>query len=489
MSQQRIFDYRSPNSTELLNNKFTNILPAGIYDGFTVSKNGQISPGVLLTKEGVRISEDLPINLLVPFNETAYSRIDIIVCRHEYIKTVPAPPAEFKIIAGQPSENPVPKNLPENSVLLAKGFLEGGQTEYSTIEQVGKPDEIVNVYYDNKNWRIIKGSLSAFRKTFNVNSCKLLIYIIPPGRYRDNEVIEWGNPVATIDEKGFLELNNLAGQGRTTETVKQNADDIKQEIQIREELFNHLINTLSVEETERKADVLSLQNQLKTAKGTENWNDSLSSNIENLHNRVTTIESNGGTGLPDHNSRHEKGGDDEISFDKLRDGKDFIKMKRNERERLQSAYNHINNDFIHISKFQKNQLVNELNCNIHHHDEKYYKKSWIDTNAIQRKADKYHNHDSRYLRQRDYKTDTFEPGEKKLIKAFSTMPDHIKVTYNYLAADGMPDQPTYITGERSDEITCSVQKTGYGGNKDFEVYIENRSVYHLWINIDFFTID
>ena len=244
MSQQRIFDYRSPNSTELLNKKFTNILPAGIYDGFTVSKNGQISPGVLLTKEGVRISEDLPINLLVPFNETAYSRIDIIVCRHEYIKTVPAPPAEFKIIAGQPSENTVPKNLPENSVLLAKGFLEGGQTEYSTIEQVGKPDEIVNVYYDNKNWRIIKGSLSAFRKTFNVNSCKLLIYIIPPGRYRDNEVIEWGNPVATIDEKGFLELNNLAGQGRTTETVKQNADDIKQEILIREELFNHLINTL-----------------------------------------------------------------------------------------------------------------------------------------------------------------------------------------------------------------------------------------------------
>ena len=489
MSQQRIFDYRAPNSTELLNTKFISILPAGVYEGFTVSKTGQIAPGVLLTKEGVRISEDLPINLHVPHNETANPRIDLIICKHEYIKTVPAPLAQYEIIKGRPSQNPVPEDLPENSILLAKGFLGGGNNRYYKIEQTGKPDEVFNVFYNGKEWRIIKGELSVFRKKFDPNSGKLLFYIVPPGRYRDNAVVEWGDPVLEIDEKGVLQINDLAGEGRTTETVKKNADDLKLEIQIREELINQLINALAIEEMERKSDALSLRNQLKTAKGTQNWNDSLSSNIENLHNRVTTIESQGGAGLPDHNLRHETGGDDEISFDKLRDGQNFIKMKKVERKELYTAYDHAKDKSIHLTKQQKQILTSNLHCSIHHHNEKYYEKSWIDVNAIEKKADKHHNHDSKYMRKHSFKTDKFEPGEEKLIKTLSTMPENISITYNYLADDGFPDNPTYFIGERSDEITCKVKRTNQSGNKKFEIYVINRSANRLWINANILLID
>ena len=488
MTQKRIFDYHAPNSTEYLNNKWVGIIASGVYSGFHVSKNGKISPGILLTEDGVRISEDWPVNVAVPVNDSEYNRIDLIICKHEYIKTVPAPSALYEIITGIPALNPEVPDLPENSIKLATGFINPGASEYSEIIQSGIPDQVINARFAVKNWRIIKGELSTFRKTYDVNNGEISLYIVPPGRYQDGEIIDWGSSVLTLNEYGALQINDLAGQGWTTENVKQNADSIKQEIQIREELVTHLMTALAVEEAERKNNILSVQEQLKQAKGTGEWNDLPSSSIENLNNRVSNIESQGGIGLPNHNTRHEINGEDEIRFDNLRDGNNFIKMHIEERERLQSAYHHSNNNNIHISKLQKNQLVNELNCSIHHHDSKYYSKSHID-NAISGKANKYHNHDSRYLHHLDFFTEVYAPGENRLITTLGAAPDHMAISYNYLADDGMPDQPTYAMGERTKEISCKILKVGDGWDKDYEVYIRNRSAYTLWINIDIFQID
>ena len=53
----------------------------------------------------------------------------------------------------------------------------------------------------------------------------------------------------------------------------------------------------------------------------------------------------------------------------------------------------------------------------------------------------------------------------------------------------MPEQPTYVLGGRTTEISCWVKKVGGNGDKDYEVYVKNRSGYRLWINIDIFGID
>ena len=75
--QTRIHDYRGPRSSEDLNRKVVGILQPGVYEGFNVAADGTISPGVLLTKEGVRIEEDQPISITIPPNTYSVDRHDL----------------------------------------------------------------------------------------------------------------------------------------------------------------------------------------------------------------------------------------------------------------------------------------------------------------------------------------------------------------------------------------------------------------------------
>ncbi len=104
MTQSRIHDYRSPRSSADLNRKLVGILPPGVYAEFTVHADGSIDPGVMLTPEGVRIEEDGPISVSVPPGDSTHPRLDLVVCIHEYLPTVPNVAARLEPI-------PVVKNM------------------------------------------------------------------------------------------------------------------------------------------------------------------------------------------------------------------------------------------------------------------------------------------------------------------------------------------------------------------------------------------
>ncbi len=148
MTQKRIHDYRGPRSSEDLNSKLVGIIPAGIYQGFTVSTNGDIEPGVLLTEEGVRIEEDEVVqpswgatweNLGLPPGDPTHPRHDLIVCQYLYETSIPAPEAKFRVIQGVAEMNPTWPDLPDHSILLARAVMPQGGIEYSDVTQAKPP--------------------------------------------------------------------------------------------------------------------------------------------------------------------------------------------------------------------------------------------------------------------------------------------------------------------------------------------------------------
>jgi len=83
MAQKRIHDYRGARSSENLNEHLLGVFPPGVYEGFVVSSDAQVSPGVLITPEGIRISEDAPFSVPQPVSDPVNPRIDLVVCTHE----------------------------------------------------------------------------------------------------------------------------------------------------------------------------------------------------------------------------------------------------------------------------------------------------------------------------------------------------------------------------------------------------------------------
>ncbi len=197
MTQSRIHDYRSPRSSADLNRKLVGILPPGVYAGFTVHADGSIDPGVLLTPEGVRIEEDGPVSVSVPPGDATHPRLDMVVCIHEYLPTVPNVAAHFEVVEGTPASAPDYPDLPDHAVLLAKCRMNAGENAWSEVLNVGPP----------------------------VGTAPELA-----GPDRTTETVH-GNAEA---------IENLAGPGRTTETVKANADAIAQEASTRQSGDNNL---------------------------------------------------------------------------------------------------------------------------------------------------------------------------------------------------------------------------------------------------------
>jgi len=183
MTQKRIHDYRGPRSSEDLNRKLVGIIPAGVYEGFAVQTDGSIDPGILFTIDGVRIEEDEAISVSVPSGDPVHPRKDLIVCQHQYEQAIPVLEAQYTIIQGVPAADPDYPDLPEHTILLARATMPQGGLEYSEVIQVGPPvGSVPELAGDGRTDQTVKQNADA--------------------------------------------IADLSGAGRTTETVKANSDAI-----------------------------------------------------------------------------------------------------------------------------------------------------------------------------------------------------------------------------------------------------------------------
>jgi len=220
MSQTRTHDYASDLSSEAQNRKLARIIPPGVYEGMQVAVNGTIAPGMLYTADGVRIEESgnvLPRwgssweNMGVPPGDPTYPRRDLIVCQYLWEASVPPPQATYKVIAGVPAAAPEYPDIPENSIVLARALMPTGGTVYSEVLQAGPPDRLVNCTLNaDGTHSVIKGALAAMRMTFDVNTGIYAVYKRPAGTYADGGVIDWEDPLFSLDDTGIMQLKMFA---------------------------------------------------------------------------------------------------------------------------------------------------------------------------------------------------------------------------------------------------------------------------------------
>ena len=222
MVQKRIHDYRGPRSSENLNGHLLGVIPPGVYEGFQVASDGSVSPGMLITPEGIRIEETEPISVPQPLADPDNPRIDLVVCVHEYEKTVPAPPAQFTTVPGTPDPDPQPPDIPEHAVLLAACRMEAGAGEWTDIQSLGYPVRAYNaVPQPDHTWKIVLGARGAMTQLFDPNTGTVVTFVVAPGTYADGDTIDWGAPILQFDADGILQV----------QTVQANLD---QEIEDRE---------------------------------------------------------------------------------------------------------------------------------------------------------------------------------------------------------------------------------------------------------------
>ena len=131
MAQNRTHDYRGERSSAHLNRKLVGIIPPGVYSGFTVSVDGTIAPGVLMTADGVRVEEDAPVSVTPPVGDATYSRKDLIVCQYLYETSVPAPQATYAVIQGVPAATPEYPAIPDHCIVLAQATMAPGGVTWS----------------------------------------------------------------------------------------------------------------------------------------------------------------------------------------------------------------------------------------------------------------------------------------------------------------------------------------------------------------------
>ena len=266
MTQSRIHDYRAPRATADLNKKFVELLPAGILSGFRVQPDGAVGPGVLLTNDGVRIEETVGTTVEVPPGHATMNRYDLIVCRHQYLEAWPNPPARFEVVQGTPSEdlNPPIPELPEHNILLAYGLMRPGETTWSYVFHASAPLWMRNLRQEGDGYHVVCGDQASILARYDRNDNNALkIFVVEGGTVSDGALVELTVPSLTLDGDGIRQLSEhvndtmtahaasaipltdsaerfeagqveaalaeLAGEGRTTQTVKGNADAVIQE--------------------------------------------------------------------------------------------------------------------------------------------------------------------------------------------------------------------------------------------------------------------
>jgi hypothetical protein len=210
MVQKRIHDYRGPRSSDNLNGHLLGVIPPGVYEGFQVNPDGSVSPGMLITPEGIRIEETEPFSVPQPLADPVNPRLDLVVCIHEYEKTVPAPPALFTTVPGTPAADPQPPDFPDHAVLLAACRMEAGAGEWTDIQQLGYPVRAYNaVAQPDHTWKIVLGARGAMIQLFDPNTGTVAAFVVAPGTYADGETINWGAPVLEYDADGILQVQSV----------------------------------------------------------------------------------------------------------------------------------------------------------------------------------------------------------------------------------------------------------------------------------------
>jgi len=237
MVQKRIHDYRGPRSSENLNDHLVGVVPPGVYEGFHVAADGSVSPGMLITPEGIRVEETEPISAPQPVADPVNPRIDLVVCVHEYEKTVPAPPALFTTVPGTPAAAPEPPDLPDHAVLLASCRMEAGAGEWTDIQQLGYPVRVYNaVLQPDHTWKIILGARGATLELFDPNAGVVAAFVAAPGTYEDGDTITWGAPVLEYSADGILQV-----LGVQANLDQETADRIAADLALEEALGNHVL--------------------------------------------------------------------------------------------------------------------------------------------------------------------------------------------------------------------------------------------------------
>jgi len=184
-----------------------------------VAVNGTISPGMLYSVDGVRIEESGNViprwgasweNMSLPPGDPTYPRRDLIVCQYLWEASVPPPQAIYKVIAGVPAAEPAYPDIPENSIVLAFALMPAGAIVYTEVLQAGPPDRLVNCTLNaDGTHSVIKGALAALRETFDVNTGIFAIFKRAAGTYADGGVIDWEDPILSLDDNGIVQLKLL----------------------------------------------------------------------------------------------------------------------------------------------------------------------------------------------------------------------------------------------------------------------------------------
>jgi len=172
-----------------------------------VAADGVIAPGVLLTAEGIRIEQDTATSVVVPAGDATHTRFDLIVCNHEYEKTVPAPAATFEVIEGTPAASPAMPEIPEHCTLLAVGVMLATETEWDTVIPAPKVISAVNCYVDaDQAWHVRHGDEGAMLMAyegFNDHGGEFKLFVLEAGTLADDAVITWGDAQLTISAEGI----------------------------------------------------------------------------------------------------------------------------------------------------------------------------------------------------------------------------------------------------------------------------------------------
>ena len=225
MTQKRIHDYRGPRSSENLNGHLVGTIPPGVYQGFHVAADGSVSPGMLITPEGIRIEETEPLSVIQPEADPINPRIDLVVCIHEYEKTVPAPAAQFITVQGVPDPDPQPPDLPDHTVLLAACRMEAGAAEWIDIQQLGYPARVYNaIPQPDYTWKVVLGARGAMMELFDPNTGTVAAFVVAPGTHADGETINWGAPILEYNADGILQVQGVQSNLDQEITDRQAAD-------------------------------------------------------------------------------------------------------------------------------------------------------------------------------------------------------------------------------------------------------------------------
>jgi hypothetical protein len=124
------------------------------------------------------------------------------------------------------------------------------------------------------------------------------------------------------------------------------------------------------------------------------------------------------------------------------------------------------------------------------HDGRYWKRTdkvndadTVDGVHASQFASAGHDHDGRYMRRVFLQSDTYNPSQQRLLVTLPDRPDLVTVSYNYLTS-GIPQATTYVRGAHTEFIRAWVTKKSVGGgDKDYEVYVQNTASIPLYVNV------